>query len=98
MRKIKFLFSAVSLLVLVLAGYVLAPRVFSQDSQGKIRGLVTSADGKPMEGVTVTVRGQDEPMATTVFTNEHGVYVFPPLKKNSKYNLMAQAMDSKPRR
>ena len=79
MRNSKILFSAVSLFALVLAAFVVAPSVFSQDTQGRIRGSVTSADGKPLEGVTVSVRGQNEPYVTTVFTNQRGVYVFPPL-------------------
>ncbi len=92
MRNIRILFSALSLFALVLATFVLAASVFSQDTQAKIRGTVTSADGKPLDGVTVSVRGQNEPFATTVFTNEHGVYVFPSLGRNTKYSLMAQAM------
>jgi streptogramin lyase len=76
---------------LVLTTIVVAPGVFSQDTQGRIRGSVTSADGKPMEGVTVSVRGQNEPYVTTVFTNEHGVYVLPPLGNTTKYSLWAQA-------
>ena len=31
-----------------------------------------------MEGVTISVRGQNEPYVTTVFTNQRGVFVFPP--------------------
>ena len=92
MRKFTILIAALSVFVLALAMTVGAPRTYSQDTQGRIRGTVTSADGKPLEGVTVSVRGRDEPYATTVFTNEHGVYVFPPLGKTAKYSLWAQAV------
>jgi len=91
MRHFKILFGALSLLALALAVILAAPSVFSQDTQGRIRGSVTSADGKPMEGVTVSVRGLGEPFVTTVFTNEHGVYVFPLLGSATKYSLWAQA-------
>jgi streptogramin lyase len=89
MRKLSVLSKSLSLFALVLAITVVASVVFSQDA--KIKGTVTSADGKPLEGVTVSVRGQGEPFVTTVFTNEHGVYVFPSLGNNTKYSLWAQA-------
>jgi len=92
MRNLRIPFSVVSLFALVLATFVVAPSVFSQGTQGRIRGTVTSADGKPLEGVTVSVRGQSEPYVTTVFTNQRGVYVFPPLGSNTTYSLWAQAM------
>lgn len=89
MRTFKNLAYPLFLLALMLATTVGAPGVLSQDA--RIRGTITSADGKPMEGVTVSVRGMNEPYATTVFTNEHGVFVFPALGKNGKYSLWAQA-------
>ena len=92
MRNLRIRLSVVSLFASVLATFVIAPSVFSQDTQGRIRGSVTSADGKPLEGITVSVRGQNEPYVTTVFTNQRGVYVFPPLGNTTKYSLWAQAM------
>ncbi len=91
MRNTKFLVFALSLFAFLFVSVAVTPNAYSQTA--KIRGTVTSPDGKPMEGVTVTVRGDSDPFDTTVFTNEKGVYVFPPLMGNSaKYNLMAQAM------
>src|ERR1700686_80076 len=92
MRNLKILFGAASLFASVLAIFVVAPGVFSQGTQARIRGSVLSPDGKPMEGVTVSVRGQNEPYVTTVFTNQRGVYVFPPLGNTTKYSLWAQAV------
>ena len=91
MKHFKIFCGDLSLFALALAVVIAAPSVFSQDTQGRIRGSVTSADGKPMEGVTVSVRGQGEPYVTTVFTNEHGVYVFPAAGTATKYSLWAQA-------
>jgi len=89
MKNLKGVRNCLFLFALVLATTVVAPSVFSQDA--KIKGTVTSADGKPLEGVTVSVRGVGEPFVTSVFTNEHGVYVFPSLGRNTKYSLWAQA-------
>ncbi len=89
MRVMKDLALAFSLLALIIACAIFAPRASAQEA--RIRGTITSADGKPMEGVSVSVRGVDEPYSTTVFTNEHGVYVFPALGKTNKYSLWAQA-------
>jgi streptogramin lyase len=91
MGTVKFLAIALTLFALVLAISLSVPTVFSQRAQGRIRGTITGIDGKPLEGVSVSVRGQDEPYATTVFTNEQGVFVFPALSNNSKYSLWAQA-------
>ena len=76
-----------------LAGIAGAPSAFAQYASGgpKFRGTVKSPDGKPLEGVTVSVRGEGKTFVTTVFTNQQGVYVFPPLEKGLKYSLWAQA-------
>jgi virginiamycin B lyase len=80
-------------LIIVLAGMVGAPSAFSQYVPGgpKLRGTVTSPDGKPLEGVTVSIRGAGKTFVTSVFTNLQGVYVFPPVEKGLKYSLWAQA-------
>jgi virginiamycin B lyase len=80
-------------LIVTLAGIAGAPCAFAQYESGgpKFRGTVKSPDGKPLEGVTVSVRGEGKTFVTTVFTNQQGVYVFPPLEKGLKYSLWAQA-------
>ena len=92
MRTFRILFGAASLFASVLAIFVVAPGVLSQGTQARIRGSVLSPDGKPIEGVTVSVRGENEPYVTTVYTNQKGFYVFPPLGSTTKYKLWAQAM------
>ncbi len=80
-------------LVVLLASVAAAPSAFAQYAPGgpKFRGTVKSPEGKPLEGVTVSVRGEGKTFVTTVFTNQQGVYVFPPLEKGLKYSLWAQA-------
>jgi virginiamycin B lyase len=80
-------------LMVMLATTAGAPIAYSQYAPGgpKFRGTVKSSDGKPLEGVTVSVRGEGKTFVTTVFTNEQGVYVFPPLENGVKFSLWAQA-------
>jgi hypothetical protein len=48
------------LLVAVLLGFAFVPKGSSQEAASGInmRGTVSGPDGKPMEGVTVSIRGQ----------------------------------------
>ena len=80
-------------LVVTVASIAGVPCAYSQYASGgpKFRGTVKSPDGKPLEGVTVSVRGEGKTFVTTVFTNQQGVYIFPPLEKGLKYSLWAQA-------
>jgi virginiamycin B lyase len=86
-------FYCMTALVGILAGIVGAPSAFAQYPPGgpKLRGTVKSQDGQPMEGVVVSVRGEGKSFVTSVFTNQKGVYVFPPLEKGVKFSLWAQA-------
>ena len=92
MRRIKNLFWA-PVLVLTLTAVLGVPRVLSQYPAGgpKLRGSVRTADGKPLEGATVSIRGEGKTFVTTVFTNQKGVFVFPPVQSGLKYSLWAQA-------
>src|ERR1700730_8142977 len=80
-------------LIVMLASVVGAPSAFSQYAPGgpKFKGTVKSVEGNPLEGVTVSIRGEGKTFVTTVFTNQQGIYVFPPLEKGLKYSLWAQA-------
>ena len=92
--------STVKLWALILfAGVVVA--VFSSasgnaSSVGSLAGTVKSADGQPMEGVAVSARA-DGPttITTTVYTNQEGRYMFPPLTspmERGQYHVWAQAV------
>ena len=45
-----------------------------------LAGTVTEASGEPLEGVTVSAKSPGRPITTSVFTDERGAYVFPPLE------------------
>ena len=61
-------------LIILLVAMVGAPSAFSQYVPGgpKLRGTITSPDGKPLEGVTVSIRGAGKTFVTSVFTNLQG--------------------------
>ena len=56
-----------------------------------LTGTVTSADGKPMEGVAVSARAADKTFTTTVYTEGNGRYSFPALAAG-QYAIWAQAV------
>jgi streptogramin lyase len=60
-----------------------------------LTGSIRSADGKPLEGVTVSAKRDGTTITTTVFTDEQGMYVFPALSptfSEGTYNVWAQAI------
>ena len=79
--------------LIVLSCILGAPSAFSQYAPGgpKLSGAVKSLEGNPLEGVTVSIRGEGKTFVTSVFTNQQGIYVFPPVEKGLKYSLWAQA-------
>ena len=56
-----------------------------------LSGTVRVAGGTVMEGVAVSARATDRPMTSTVFTDQQGVYVFPPMDGGT-YRVWAQAV------
>jgi streptogramin lyase len=54
-------------------------------------GVVHDEHGKPMAGVAVSARSSAQTFTTSVYTDEHGEYVFPPLAAG-QYLLWAQAV------
>ncbi len=66
---------------------------FSQSAPTKsiLSGIVKSSDGKPLDGVGVSARGMSETFTTTVYTDESGRYLFPPMD-SGQYNVWAQAV------
>ena len=92
MRKIN-VFRFVALLVLVLLGFYFVPNTFSQSALGAsvISGTVKSSDGKSLEGVAVSSRGNDKTFATTVYTDKNGVFYFPGFE-SGQYKIWAQAV------
>jgi streptogramin lyase len=66
---------------------------FSQSAPttSTLSGTVKSSDGKPLEGVGVSARGNSETFTTTVYTGESGRYLFPPMN-GGMYKVWAQAV------
>ena len=63
-----------------------------QASSGSVlSGTVQDASGKTLEGVPVSARAESEPIRTTVYTDDAGGYVFPPLHPGH-YSVSAQAV------
>jgi streptogramin lyase len=56
-----------------------------------ISGLIKSAAGEAMGGVTVSAKADGATITTTVFTDDGGHYYFPPLP-NGHYRVWAQAL------
>jgi virginiamycin B lyase len=56
-----------------------------------LAGAVKSSDGKPLEGVAISARGEDANFSVSVFTNHAGEYYFPSLT-DGRYRVWAQAV------
>jgi len=58
-----------------------------------LMGSIKGAGGKPLHGIAVTAQASDRTFKTTVFTDDQGEYVFPPLLAGD-YKIWAQAVGS----
>ena len=56
-----------------------------------LTGTVRSASGKALEGVVISARGSDKTFTTSIFTDEQGAYIFPPMEEG-QYRVWAQAV------
>ncbi|MBI4886084.1 MAG: carboxypeptidase regulatory-like domain-containing protein [Acidobacteria bacterium] len=77
--------------VLVATAIGTTPAAQSGRGPAAIQGVVTSADGAPMEGVLVSARAADRSFTTSVFTDRQGAYLFPSLDAG-QYKVWAQAV------
>lgn len=80
--------------LLVGAAALTVASVHAQMSQVEapgLMGVIRDAGGKPMAGVTVTLRNVKQTFAASVHTDERGVYLFPHLDAG-QYRVMAQAV------
>ncbi|MBC2665517.1 carboxypeptidase regulatory-like domain-containing protein [Novosphingobium flavum] len=71
-------------------GSVVQAQMASPEVPG-LMGAIKDGSGKPMAGVTVTLRNVAQAFATSVHTDERGVYIFPHLAAG-QYKVMAQAV------
>ena len=67
-----------------------AQQVAGQDARAaSVWGTVRDAAGKPVDGALVSIRGVDQTFATSVYTDDNGEYVTPPLSAR-RYRMWAQ--------
>ena len=83
------MFSAMVLAGLAFAGSV-QKTVQAAPNSASLTGMVKSASGEKMGGVTVSAKEEGQTITTTVFTDEQGDYYFPPMEPG-KYRVWAQA-------
>ena len=62
----------------------------SMATAGELQGNITSASGEGLYGIVVTARETNNTYATSVFTDDNGDYMFPPLEAGN-YKVWAQA-------
>ena len=67
------------------------PRAVPAGAVSSVGGAARAADGTLMGGVVVSARAIGRSITTSVFTDEHGEYLFPPLD-SGRYELWAQAV------
>ena len=63
--------------------------LYAADSM--LSGVIKSVTGEKMGGVTISAKAEGSSITTSVYTDEFGEYVFPPLPAG-KYNVWAQAV------
>ena len=63
----------------------------AQDNGVLLTGMVKSAQGEKMAGVTVSARADGSTITTSVYTDATGNYYFPPMAAG-KYNVWAQTL------
>ena len=63
----------------------------SQAADQVLTGVITSASGEKLAGVTVSAKMEGSTITTSVYTDEKGAYYFPVLPAG-KYNVWAQAL------
>jgi len=90
MSRSRVLFLALALAVLALPAGL--PAISQSPAPSKeLTGTIEGADGKPMEGVSVSATAEGSTITTSVWTNQNGAYAFPALDAG-RYRIWAQAV------
>ena len=90
MPRIPILLSVIGLFVVLVWVGLPVVETANLPSTG-LMGTVKSADGKVMEGVTVSARDNAQTFTTSVYTDRDGQYYFPTLT-DGRYKIWAQAV------
>ena len=80
----------VNAILLACAATLLTATAGHADDQ-LLHGAIKAKSGQKLEGVTVSARADGSTIATSVYTDASGVFVFPPLPEG-KYRVWAQAL------
>jgi streptogramin lyase len=81
-----------NLRIILLAGVVSLVMVTgTQAADQVLTGVISSAVGQKLEGVTVSAKMEGSTITTSIYTDEKGAYYFPPLPAG-KYRVWAQAL------
>ena len=89
MKRLHFL-TCTTALATVFGSVILASsNLYAADVM--LSGVIKSAAGEKMGGVTISAKAEGSPITTSVYTDAAGEYVFPPLP-SGKYNIWAQAV------
>ena len=74
----------------LLACFLLIPQIYAQGSFGTVRGVVTDASGKPIEGVLIRIEGMLGGAKYKVKTNSKGQYTHKAVGTQDAYRVIAQ--------
>ncbi len=83
MRNLRSILLAGVAILVVVTGTQAADQVLT--------GVISSASGQKLEGVTVSAKMEGSTITTSIYTDVKGSYYFPPLPAG-KYNVWAQAL------
>jgi streptogramin lyase len=77
--------------VLFIAVAILVAVTGTRAADQVLTGVISSASGQKLEGVTVSAKMVGSTITTSIYTDEKGAYYFPPLPAG-KYKVWAQAL------
>jgi len=90
-RKIAIIFFVMAAAALAVVFHAQPALSQSSSPSAILSGALISAEGKPLEGIGVSAHGANNTFTTTVYTDEAGRFVFPPME-SGQYKIWAQAV------
>ena len=77
--------------ILLASVAILVLAIGTQAADQVLTGVISSSSGQKLDGVTVSAKMEGSTITTSIYTDEKGVYFFPPLPAG-KYSVWAQAL------
>ena len=87
-RKI---FHLLTVSIFAAVSYQILPQAETAVTESILSGKIVSASGQALDGIVVSAREDGSTITTSVFTDDRGAYVFPPLGQGT-YRVWAQAV------